>query len=207
MSKTVKIIVIAVVVIGIGLLIITKTGNESANRITDTATSSQSTNSNTADIPTNWERYEDTTYNFSLAHPTEATVQAEGIDEQNHIKFMYLGSPQATGHINDGFTLTVSTYWKSDMDAGSLEAFVDSRIEEQQQAADVIQEPSEATFNNRPAFEYQIESIGTIDVTAVETDDAFVTISHNITDPNDSGYEEMIADMKNSLVFTDRSEN
>lgn len=202
MTKHTQIIIGLLILIAGGIWLYTATEQKQHTGTDNTATTTES-----AETPDSWERYGNTTYNFSIAHPPEATVQAEGIDEQNHIKFMYLGSPQATGHINDGFTLTVSTYDKNDVTAETLNAFVDSQLSEQREASKVLQQPRETNFNGRAALQYEIESIGRINTTAVETNTAFVTISHSITDPNDAGYEQMVADMKDSLEFSNITQN
>lgn len=202
MTKRTQIFTALLILIAGGIWLLLSVDSQPANNSNDAGTSTQ-----TDDIPADWEIYENTTYNFSIAHPPEATIQTEGIDEQNHIKFMYLGSPQATGHINDGFTLTVSTYDKNDTEAETLETFVHQQLSDQQEASDVVQAPEETSFYDRNAFKYRIESIGIIDITAVETDDTFVTISHSITDPNDAGYARMVAEMKRSLAFTDSADS
>lgn len=153
-------------------------------------------------LPSDWQVYEDSTYNFSIAHPSDISVHPEGVNEENHIKFTYLGSPQATGHINDGFTLTVSTYPKEDTEAESLSAFVENRLSNHRRSGDVVQEPAETMLGDTPVLEYQIETLRTIDITALETAHSFITISHNITDPHDNNYDQMIALMKRSLTFS-----
>lgn len=197
MTKNTQILIAVIILIAGVFWLYASTAPKQNDDTNNAATSTQS-----VDAPDSWEQYENNTYNFSISHPPEATIQAEGIDEQNHIKFMYLGTPQATGHINDGFTLTVSTYEKSDVAAETLDAFVDAQLIEQRKVSEILQAPQETSFNGRTALQYETENIGRVDTTAVETDTAFVTISHNITDPNDAGYEQMVADMKDSLQFT-----
>lgn len=197
MTKRTIILTAVVILISAGLWAYTAIEPRQTNDAQKNATTSQS-----VDIPDTWESYENSTYNFSIAHPPEATVQAEGIDEKRYIKFMFLGSQQATGEIQDGFTLTISTYPKTASSEG-LGEFVQAELEKYSETREVIQEPVSASFHGRPALTYKVETLGTTTITAVDRSDAFITISRNITDPRNTGYDEIVAGMLSTLAFQD----
>lgn len=202
MSRSLKIVLIIAVLAGTGILIFT--ASDTSNPTEDTTAPATSTNS-TVSVPNDWETYSNAQYDFSIAHPPEATVQAEGAGEQNHIKFTYLGSEQATGEITDGFTLTVSSY---DQAADqTLEEFAQQRLEENLQAGDEVAPVQEATFNGRSAYTFSTENLGVVEHIVVENDDAYIVTSSNIADPNNQGYDEMISLMKGSLELREISSN
>ncbi len=200
MSRLLKIILTIVVLAIVGVLIFTSGGEDPADQDA-TSTPATSTES-TADIPNDWETYSNAQYDFSIAHPPEASVQAEGAGEQNHIKFTYLGSDQATGEITDGFTLTVSSYEQDDQ---TLEEFAQTRFQEDMQASEEVSPVTSTVFKDRSAYTYTVENVGEIENTVVENDDAYVVISSNISDPNNQGYEDMVEQMKDSLELREIS--
>lgn len=201
MSRTVKILLALVVLVGIGIWAFSL---EDSQTIDDSATST-ATNQQETDIPDNWETYENAQYDFAITHPPEASVQAEGAGSQNHIKFTYLGSDQATGEITDGFTFTVSSYENNDNQ--TLKDFAEERLENNLQAGEEVAPVEEATFNGRDAYTFTTETLGVVEHTVVENDDTYVVISSNIADPNDEGYEDIVAQMKSSLQLKEVSGN
>jgi hypothetical protein len=145
-----------------------------------------------ARIPEGWQLYQNREFGFQIHHPPEATV---GQEAETNIKFTYLGGPQATGEVTDGFTLTVGTHRKP---AGqSLRDFAESYYQDQLRAGTSVSAPSRTELYGVEAYRFQIETLGEVTIYAVEASDAdrAHTISYIIADPNDSGYESMVEDM------------
>jgi hypothetical protein len=166
---------------------------------TQNATTTPATSSEQADIPNDWQSYENAQLNVSASHPPNATVQTEG-PENRHIKFTYLGEDNATGEITDGFTLTISNYDKPA--STPLRAFVESLVDDNTPAQNTSAIAT-TTFRNNTALEYTTETLGTFNHLAFSpSNDRVVTISSNVSDPNDNDYDQLVDQIIASAEFS-----
>lgn len=196
MSRLLKITLVIVLFVVAGLLLFSANNGDTGDQNTS-PTSTQSA----VNVPDGWETYKNAQFDFSIAHPPEVSVQAEG-PNQNHIKFTYLGPNQATGEITDGYTLTVSSYEKNNR---TLEEFAQQRFQEDLQASEEVKPVTSTVFMDRSAYTYTVENIGTVEHIVVENDDAYMVISSSISDPNNQGYRNEVRRMKNSLKLQEIS--
>lgn len=151
------------------------------------------------DMPAAWETYESDEFGFTLEHPPEATVQQEA---ERYIKFTYLGGPQATGEVTDGFTFTVGTHARE----GDLAAFAEAYYEDQLRAGSPVSPPEETELNGRSAYRYEIETLGVVTVYVVAGGDTRAhTLSYIVADPRDEGYQQHVDRMRASFETTSPS--
>lgn len=138
-----------------------------------------------------WETYESDVFGFSIDYPPEASVQREA---ERYIKFTYLGGPQATGEVTDGFTLTVGTH---DAAGAALEAFAQSFYDEQLRAGSSVTPPERTEWYGGAAYRYQVETLGVVTtyVVAGSGGGRMHTISYHIADPRDEGYRQLVESM------------
>lgn len=146
-------------------------------------------------IPSDWEWYNSQDFFFKMAHPPNASVQ---IEATNHIKFMVLGSDNATGEITDGFTLTVSIYEKPR--TRSLGEFAKEKLESDLQITEKEQGLKETTFHNQPAFFYSTTNLGTVyHILTLHGEHHVIGFAYNISDPHDRNYQQTVNTMLKSV--------
>jgi len=198
MTNTQKLGIFLVTIIAAAVIVSLAT-NPAQPDDTQNATTTPATSSEQADIPNDWQSYENAQLNVSASHPPNATVQTEG-PENRHIKFTYLGEDNATGEITDGFTLTISNYDKPA--STPLRAFVESLVDDNTPAQNTSAIAT-TTFRNNTALEYTTETLGTFNHLAFSpSNDRVVTISSNVSDPNDNDYDQLVDQIIASAEFS-----
>lgn len=186
--------IVALVVLGIVLF---KNGYTSEEPVDNTRNDSE------VIIPAGWERYHNSEFGFAIAYPPEATFQ---IEASNRVKFTVLGPNNTMGsEITDGFTFTVGTHDKSSNQ--SLRDFAEEQYEEALVAGSSVQSPTRTTVRNQETYTFQVSTLGTVTYYVIEKDNTTAyTLSYNISDPQDRGYQEMVETMLSSFEITDDSE-
>ena len=146
-------------------------------------------------IPSDWEWYNSQDFFFKMAHPADASVQ---IEATNHVKFMVLGSDNATGEITDGFTLTVSIYEKPRTQ--SLGEFVKEKLKADLQIAEKEQGLKETTFHKQPAFFYSTANLGTVHhILTLHGEHHVIGFAYHISDPHGRNYQQTVNTMLKSV--------
>ncbi len=146
-------------------------------------------------IPSDWEWYNSQDFFFKMAHPPNASVQ---IEATNHVKFMVLGSDNATGEITDGFTLTVSIYEK--LRTQSLGEFAREKIKADLQIAEKEQGLKETTFHNQPAFFFSTTNLGTVHhILTLHGEHHVIGFAYNLSDPHGRNYQQTVNTMLKSV--------
>lgn len=169
---------------------------------TQNGTTTPATSSNQVNIPDDWQNYENAQLDINASYPPNATVQIEG-PENRHIKFTYLGENNATGEITDGFTLTMSSYDKPA--STPLRTFAGSLIEDNAPAQETGKIAT-TTFRGNTALKYTTETLGTVNHLAFSPSaNRVVTISSNVSDPNDNDYDQLVDRIIASAEFSEIS--
>lgn len=193
LSISIGIIIILLLLIAFG----STDGSPDKNQPKATSTGSTSTHA-VNNVPENWQTYQNARFDFSVAHPPEASVRSEG-PSQRHIKFTFLGPENATGEITDGFTFTVSTYENV---TSTLQSFAKQQANSNP-VADSVSEVKQVSIGNKAGYRYSTQSLGTIQHFVFgHSNNRAITASYNVSDPNNQGYERMVRTMLDSLQLT-----
>lgn len=160
--------------------------------VIDRSELSENPEENDVSVPADWEQYQNMEFGFELQYPPSATIRQEA---GTHIKFTYLGGPQATGEVTDGFTFTIGT---NSLGANqTLNQFAEDSHEEMLRAGTSLQEPTQVDLYGMNAYFFRVETLGEVSVYVVagSGDGRVHTISYNVADPNGQDYQAMIETM------------
>ena len=147
-------------------------------------------------LPAGWERYQHDEHDFSVAHPKEVVVTAEG---ESHVRFSFAGPEDEEGtEITDGFTFTVGVH-NAQADA-TLFSFARAQLDERLEVAEEVRPLATTTFEGEVAYTFTAKGLGEVTTYVfLHTGNRFLTASYNIADPNDAGYQEVVNEMLRSL--------
>jgi len=139
-------------------------------------------------VPADWQTYRSEALGFSIKYPPLISVTETG---NERVQFSLETEDPGTG-VPEGFTLTITRESLTPFD--SLEAYVSAEYQDQLQIAQGIQEPTRATFNDRPAVAYVVASnVGQVEhLYIAQNDQSALHISHSINDPAGKGYGNIV---------------
>lgn len=164
---------------------------------------SATTSASASSINVTWETYTDAEIGFEVEYPSQAEVESrenEGpYDYSTNI--MYTGPTQTRQtELFDGLSFSVR---RSTLN-GSLDGFVQARIQDIQQVGTVTAGPNETTVNTYTATTFTADTLGVYTNYFIQTDaNTVVAITTMSPDPTNQGYDQWIDRMLESFTFLD----
>jgi hypothetical protein len=153
------------------------------------------------EIPDGYTRYENDELGFSIIRLNDSEISEEG---EGRIKIMHLGPGNPpNSEITNGFTVTI--YKESLATSTVLEDYAESKVAQtKQQDSPILSELEFVRIADMSAYKYSfrnvLESVTSEYIFLPQPNVGYV-VSYTISDPNNSGYEDMVNRMIDSLEF------